>query len=143
MISINATLLVQIVQFLILLFVLNHILFKPILRIMAERDRHIADTKGNIENLELETVRLQEEFVSRMSDARKKASHERYELLLDSMKEVEGLIDESRKEVLYIRETAERDAEEELDKSKRLLHDQAAGLADEIIEKVIGRRIAG
>jgi hypothetical protein len=52
-------------------------------------------------------------------------------------------MEESRKKVYSIRETAEKEAQEELNNSKPFLHEEAAVLADDIIERVLGRRIAG
>jgi F-type H+-transporting ATPase subunit b len=143
MISINATLIVQIFQFLILMFILNRLLFRPILKVMNDRDRHVSDKKDEIENLELETLKLRDEYTSREVQARKKASQERATIVGEGMSEADVTMEESRKKVYSIRETAEKEAQEELNNSKPFLHEEAAVLADDIIERVLGRRIAG
>lgn len=143
MISINATLVVQVIQFLILMFILNRIMLKPILRIINERSEHISTSKDGIENLESEVMRLKEEYSLKENSARKNAALERSQLLSDGLKEAEEFINDSRKEVALLRETAEKKAENELNISRPLLNDEAVELAGEIIEKVIGRRIPG
>lgn len=143
MISINATLIVQVLQFLILMFILNRLMFRPILNVMKDRDKHFSEKKDEIKNLELETVRIRDEYTSREIKARKRASRERSKMMADGINEAERVIEESRKVVYSIREDAEKEAQEELDMSKASLLEEAAVLADEIIERVIGRRIAG
>ena len=143
MISINGTLVVQVFQFLVLMFILDRLMFRPILKIMNDREGHIAETKDGIENLELETMRLRDEYASREINARKQASRQRSKMLTEGMNEVEKAMDKSRQEVNQIRSTAEEEAKDELKKSRPFLRDEAAALADEIIERVIGRRIAG
>ena len=143
MISINGTLVVQVLQFLILMFILDRLMFRPILKIINDRERHIAETKDGIENLELETIKLRDEYASRETNARKQASGKRSKMLTEGMTEVEKVMDKSRQEVNQIRSAAEKEARDELEKSRPLLRDEAAVLADDIIERVIGRRITG
>ena len=60
MISINATLFLQIIHFLILLFILNRILIKPIMEVVDKRRVHIDDEEKLLNNLEAETRQLAE-----------------------------------------------------------------------------------
>ena len=58
MISVNATLIIQIIHFLLLVFILNRIMFRPIMRLIDERGKHIEDTKKQMANIEMETNEL-------------------------------------------------------------------------------------
>ena len=44
MITVNFTLLVQLANFLILLVILNHFLFKPVLRVLDERAKLVSES---------------------------------------------------------------------------------------------------
>lgn len=141
MISINATLVLQVIHFLVLVFVLNRLMLQPLLRLINERTQYIVTTKTEIENLEEETARLRDEFVAKETDARMEATQERAQLRGMGISETEEVLNNSRKEVASIRAEADQEAEKEFRKTQPFLDEQAAVLAEEIVEKVIGRRI--
>jgi F-type H+-transporting ATPase subunit b len=141
MISINVTLIVQVLQFLILAFILNRLMFRPLLKAINERESYTEKTKGEIKDFELKIGQLKEEFISKESAAREDVAKERSDLKEGSIAKAEGFMDESRKEVASIRGKTAKEVEEEINKAQPLLHDQAALLVDEMTEQIIGRRI--
>lgn len=142
MISINETLIVQVLQFLILAFILNRLMFRPLLRAINEREGYTEKTKGEIKDFELRIGQLKEEFLSRESAARKDVAKERSDLKEESIAKAEEFMSESRKEVASIRDKTTKGVEEEINKAQPVLRDQAALLVGEMTEKIIGRRIA-
>ena len=58
MISINATLFVQIIHFLILVLILHLILFRPILKLMGERINHVDKMEKETEDIESKITQL-------------------------------------------------------------------------------------
>ena len=141
MISINATLVVQIIHFLILVFILNRLMIQPILKLMDERSSYIIKTRHEIATLELETEDFKKKFLSVQNKARTDAFQERDQLKLAGMNEVEKSLEESLEKVASMRKKADNEAEEEVSKTQPLLQNEANVLAEEIIERVIGRRI--
>jgi F-type H+-transporting ATPase subunit b len=142
MISINATLVLQVLHFLILVFVLNRILFRPILKVIDERTTYIETTTHEIKDLEVETELLRQKHVSLQNEARKNATLERTQIRGLGITEAEKTVSEVRQEISSIRATADKEAERQLEKTLPMLQGEAAKLADEIFEKVVGRRIA-
>lgn len=141
MISINATLFVQVIQFLILVFILNRVMFRPILKVIRERNLYIKKRRNDIGNLEEETIRLRDEYLSRKTDARKKAAQARSEIRNAGIEKAEEFECDSRKQVAVIKTEADKEAKAEVERTMPLLQGEAATLADEIIERVIGRRM--
>lgn len=141
MISINATLILQVLHFLILVFVLNRILFRPILKLINERTEYVETTTHEIRNLEVETEELREKHLSLQNEARKNATLERTQIRGLGITEAEKTVSNSRQEVSSIRAKADKDAREELERTLPMLQGEAVMLADEITEKMIGRRI--
>lgn len=141
MISINATLIVQIIHILILIFILNRLLFKPILKLTKERSSFFTDTKEEIKKLEQETADLKNRFSSMQNDARKDAALEREKLKNLGHEEAEAFLSESKKEAGAIRAEADQKADQEIESTRPAISDEAVVLVDDIIEKVIGRRI--
>ena len=142
MISINATLVVQIIHFLILVFILNRLMLQPILKKIEDRKEYIKKTKGEINDLEKEAERLKKTFVSQQVNARKEAFLLRDELKSQAFGQTEAFMKDSQEKAASLRAAADSDAEKEIKKTQPLLSGEAETLAEEIIEWVIGRRIA-
>ena len=141
MISINATLIVQLIHFLLLLFIMNRLMLQPLLKLIRAREEFTTRTKSEIKDLEVRIEQLKEEFVSKEEGARKEAAHDRSEITNVGMREAEGYLNQSREAVSTIRQEAARDVAAELTNTRPLLDDEASGLVEGIMEKIIGRRI--
>ena len=141
MVSINATLFFQVIQLLVLIFVLNRILFRPILKLTTERDSFLEKSKLDMRNMELEVERLKELFLSKEADTRKKASRRGLDLKNAAMTEVEDLMEESSRSAASIRKDAEEIAQKQIQTTRPLLKGEAGTLADDIVSRVIGRRL--
>lgn len=142
MISINATLFVQVFHFLVILFILNRLMLRPIMRQISEREEHMKKMKVDSEKIAADAEQLAEKRSAIVSEARKKAMHERSQLKYDAFYAAEELFEESRQEVHRIRERANAQAQEQIENAKKALGQEAAMLADEITERVVGRRIS-
>ena len=141
MISINATLLVQLIHFLLLLFIMNRLMLQPLLKLIREREAYTVKTKSEIKDIEVKIGQLKEKFVAKENDARRNAGRERNALLNVGMMEADGFLTRSREEVSSIRQQAEKQVEAEVTKTQPFLAGQASTLVTGIMEKIIGRRI--
>jgi len=140
MITINVTLIVQVIQFLIFVFILNRLMFRPLLKVINEREGYTQKTKGEIKDFEIKIGQLKEEFVSKEGAARKDAAKERSDLRSQSITQAGEFIEASRKEVASINEKTANEVGKQVNKTQPLLHDQAVPLAEVIMEQIIGRR---
>lgn len=143
MININATLIVQVIQFLILVFILNRLMLRPILKLIDERVDYVEKSEAEISDIEQETARLKKEFFSMQDDARKDAVEEKKQLKALGLSEAEAFFKDSQKKVASIQADADEEAKSEIEKIQPYLRDEAALIADDIMEQVIGRRIVG
>ena len=141
MVSINATLVFQVIQLLVLIFILNRIMFRPILKLTTERDSFLEKSRLDMRNMESEVERLKEVFLSKEADARKRASRQGLDLKNAAMTEVEKLMEESSNSAASIRTEAEEIAQKQVEMTRPLLEGQAKILADDIVNRVIGRRL--
>jgi F-type H+-transporting ATPase subunit b len=141
MISINATLLVQVILFLVTLFFLNRLMIRPIMRVVQKRTEVFQETRDRILALETETEDLRKRFSQLRKDARKGAFSESDELKRAGTTQASEYLDQSKGEAASIRAEGEARAEAEKNKQRPLLKDQATLLAGEIVEKLIERRI--
>ena len=141
MISINATLVIQVIHFLILLYILNRLIFRPVLRLMDERENHIENTKNSAGEALDKTEVLKESCVSQVHQARHDATQERTELREAGISETKELLERSKEETVIIRAETDKEAEKEIEMTRPLMHDQVIVLAEGIIEKLLGRRL--
>lgn len=140
MISINATLVVQVGQFLILTFVLNRLLFKPILKLIHERNAHIEKTKNQISDLELKAERLRQQCSAIEDAVRKRGAAKRSQLKGEALSQAKERISDSRRQAAALRADADQAADDEIARARPSLPREALLLAEDIIEKVIDRR---
>jgi F-type H+-transporting ATPase subunit b len=140
MISINATLVLQVIHFLVLAFILNKLLFQPVLKIIDKRKQHLEKTKAEIDNIKEKTIQLEKTFLSTANEARKGFTKERVQQNREGMSETENLLDHSREEADSIKKEADKKAEQQIEQGRPLLEGEAVILAKGIIEKMIGGR---
>jgi len=141
MVSINATLVLQVIHLLVLIFILNRLMFRPILKLTGERDSFLEKSKLDMRNMETEVERLRKVFLSKETEARKNASREGMDLKNAAMREVEEMLDESSRSAASIRAQAEETAKNQVQTTTPLLDGEARTLADDIVTRVIGRRL--
>jgi F-type H+-transporting ATPase subunit b len=140
MISINATLIIQIIHFLILLFILNRVLFRPILKLIRDREDYYENTKQSIVDIEQETERLRRELIERQMEARKEATKERSQLKAEGVSKAEKVMDASRTQGASLRSKADDEVHQELKRAQPFISDEAKRIAEEVMQNVIGRR---
>ena len=70
MIDINISLFIQMANFLIFLFLMNFVLYRPIRRIVAERKKLISQKQEGIESLEAQAQGALLEYDRKLQDAR-------------------------------------------------------------------------
>ncbi|MGM9583411.1 MAG: F0F1 ATP synthase subunit B [Phascolarctobacterium sp.] len=73
MVNINATLIAQILNFLVLVFVLAKFVYKPVLGIMEERKNKIASDLENAEKAKNDAEAVKAEYAAKLADARQEA----------------------------------------------------------------------
>ena len=141
MISINATLVIQVIHFLILLYVLNRFMFQPILRLMVERNEHIEKTEKGVDEALGKTEELKQSFVSKVHQTRRDAAQERSELRESGIAETRELLERYKKKTEGIMAETDKEADEQVAMARPLMHDQVIVLAESVIEKMLGRRL--
>lgn len=141
MLDINFTLLIQFANFLVLMFLLNTLLFKPILAVVARRremiDQTLADARSSEADAGETLGRYQEALAAarraadaRFAEALTKADEHRRERLAEAERQAAGAIAAATDSI--------RDASEHAGAD---LRDQALALAEDITARVLGRAV--
>lgn len=141
MISINATLFVQIIHFLILVLILHLILFRPILKLMGERINHVDKIEKETEDIESKITQLASDRVILEKNTRREAGENRSSFQKEGNEISEKIFQDTREEIAAIRDDVDRDVARQIEEARKSLQREATLLADELTEKVVGRRI--
>lgn len=73
MLDINGTIIVQIINFLLMVVILSFVAYKPIMKMMQERSDKIASDLDNAEKERLTAEELKRDYQRQLNDARKQA----------------------------------------------------------------------
>jgi F-type H+-transporting ATPase subunit b len=141
MISINATLVVQVLHFLLLMFVLNRLLLRPIMDQIQEREEYLRKAKRDSEEMAAEAERIAEKRLAMEREARRNAAKERAGLKEQAMAEADGIFEESSRQIREIRDRIRAQVQGQVEQAQQGLDQEAAALADEIVERIAGRRV--
>lgn len=139
--SINYTLLIQIFSFLLLIFLLNIIVFRPIRNILNKRKEHISSEEGMIHTWAQDTERYSAELEANMSDARKNGIMEKETLKSDGVKEEQKMLKETYSMVEDRINNARTEIKEKSRRAKESLDNEIEGFSMDLAAKFLGRGI--
>ena len=142
MISVSPFLFVQMANFILLIFILNAILYKPIRHILIERKKKIQDAEEAIEGAKRSADEAGQTFKTKIGDAKMKGHQEKEALKQAGQEEEKRLVDEinqkAQAELEAVRAQIAKDAESARDKLKV----EIKGFSAAIAEKILGRAVS-
>ena len=141
MINLDITFIFQIVNFLVLMLVLNILLYKPMRKLLAGRAAEIAGGHAKAAELDSDVQEKMAEYETRLHDAKTKASEERGILKKAALAEETTILDKARKEATDSVNALKGQVAKEAAQAREYLKEQTQSLSLEICEKVLGRRL--
>jgi F-type H+-transporting ATPase subunit b len=135
------TLFVQIANFLLIVWVLNIVLFKPIRNILIQRKEKVTSLEQNIETSDKEAKGKNEAFDSGIRDARAEGLSEKNALLNEAADEEREIVDKinqkAQADLAEVREKIAKDVEV----VRASLQKEIDTFANAIGEKILGRAV--
>lgn len=142
MIEINLTIVIQVLQFLILMFILNRLLFKPISQVMIERKAKINAWEEKTQNLQ-ESARVKlEMYENQLREERAQAQERQEQLTKELKKKEEENLQTVSEEAAGLVASAQQTLVEETERLRLELGQQAVELSQVLAEKVLGRKVS-
>jgi F-type H+-transporting ATPase subunit b len=142
MISLDSSILYQVVLFVVLWLLLDRILFRPYLKLLADREQKTTGAQQDSSELEHEGARLRAEYEERIAQARSTGYATREEILQSARLEREKILAEAREEAARILENVRREIATVVDRERQVAAAEAAVLAAEMAGKALGRKVA-
>ena len=141
LISLDKSLIVQGINFLILLFILQRLLYRPFLAKMEERTQAIQKSLDEAQAARTEAARQQEENEARLRAAYAEAAAIRAQALKDAADEQKRLVDAARAESQRLVETTRAQVDADVRRAREELRREVADLATAMAEKLIRRSL--
>lgn len=141
MINLDISFVFQLVNFLLLMLVLNYFLFKPIRKILSERNAEINGAKQQSAAVDKEVQEKHALYEQRMREIKARATDERSGLRKEAQTEEAAILDKARKEATDSLSAIKSKVAKESADARQLLKEQALSLSSEICEKVLGRSL--
>ena len=141
MVSIDSSVIIQIVNFLFLIWALNIVLYKPIRNILIRRNDKFTDLKKRTENFANDAKEKDDAYSSGIREARAKGLKEKEVLLTAATDEEKKIIGDINKKAqadfAEIREKIAKDAEG----VRIALQKETDAFANAIGQKILGRAV--
>ena len=141
MIELNLSFVIQLINFGILVFVLNVFLYKPIRKVLADRRQVIDSAREKTVSVDAEVQGKMAQYEARLHAAKVEAGARRAESLKLAQAEEASVLEKARKQasesLASIRERVAKEAGE----ARELLKKQAEVLSGDICEKILGRSL--
>jgi len=141
-ISIDSTFVIQIVSFLVLWAVLKALLFDPVLRVLHQRE---ARTRGSLEaaeQLRTQASAFQTEHATSIREVRREVFEQADESRKASTAEERKAVTAARDAAATAITRVRSDIEIQIREARALLSREAAELAQQAADKVLGRKTA-
>lgn len=141
MLQINSTLFFQIVNFLLLVWILNRLIFRPFLRVIEEREKKTLGARTQASDLELQAKDLKEKHESGMSEARSRGLSEKEVIRGQGKAKGERILGEARLKSVDHISSMKRELEASVKEARRELVQLSISHSQEMAAKILGRNV--
>jgi F-type H+-transporting ATPase subunit b len=141
MVDIDSTVFIQLVNFLLLIWILNQILYKPILGIMDRRKEILDKAQEEVKSVQETIDRRVAEYEEKIRAAKMEAMGQKGDLAKEGAQAAKVITDKAKGEISGMMGEFQAKLEKELASVRELLRNQSQRISSEIAEKVLGRSI--
>jgi F-type H+-transporting ATPase subunit b len=138
----DLTLALQIGLFLIFMWIMNRMLFRPTLRVLEERERQIQGARGKAEDLQARVEAAMSRYGESIREARMTGEVERMRFVREAMGEEERIANEGRARAVETMKRIQENVAREAGIARTELDAKAREFAALIAEQVLGRSVS-
>jgi F-type H+-transporting ATPase subunit b len=135
------TLFVQMVTFLALIFILNILLYKPILAIIDRRKKQLEELENEIKLFNDSVDKRVAEYDEKLKLAKSNASEIKKEIVKEGADRAKSIVDAVRNEIPLMAQEFQKKMDKEIMAARQILEGQSKRLSMEIATKVLGRNV--
>ena len=139
MVEINGTIFIQIVNFLVLIFVLNIVLYKPIRSILRQRKEKMQGLETSAQSTGQQAEERNQAYTDGLKEARLKGQKEKEVLMKAAKDEEQAMVSKinakAQQELATVKEKIAKDT----DAVRNALEKEVDAFASAITQKILGR----
>ncbi len=141
MVSVDGSLLIQMINFLVLLWVLNLVFFKPIRNIIIQRREKISNLEKGIEDYSEEVVKKDNAYKNGIKDAKDQGLKKKEAYIEAASEEEKEIIQKINKQAQAKLAEIKKQVTDEKEKASAELKKNVDNYAKEIGRKILGRAV--
>ncbi len=141
MVEVNYTLIIQTINFLVMLWFLNRFIFKPVLKHIDERDRKMGAMSEEVEDLAKRGEAALAKYETEIREIRREASEAVSSARQESLGIQAKILDEARADFKKTIDKSRKEMEKEVSIASESLKKDLDRFAGSLAEKILGRKV--
>lgn len=142
MISINATLVAQLLSFLIFLLIMNRMMFQPLRETMQEREQQVERIQQEIEAERGKMETVLEKLAVDEARVKHEALEAQYQLEQEGQLEAKQVFNEGLRKIERLKDETRKSVQLQIQEARKQLAQESQKLVRVIIDQVLDRRVA-
>lgn len=142
LISLNETLIAQLIAFLIFFFLINRIMIRPLRETMGKRQDYIQKTESEILQSSEKLEDLNQQLLAHERKVVREANSEKEDLKDKGNQQAQEILGESKNEIDQIREENTRLLNQEISEARKYIEAESEKLAGTIMETILERGVS-
>ena len=141
MVDINATIIAQVLNFLIMVFILRKLAYKPVAQMLKQRSDKIQDAinKANADKKAAEETLVQ--YKKQLAEAQKLAAEIVEKAELTARQERDALVTETKKEIERLKQNAQLEIQNERNRAFEQMQKEIVTLSLAAAEKIVAKNL--
>ena len=141
MVSINGTLIFQIINFVVLVAILAHFAYKPLLKTLADRREKIASDLDSAAKDREEAAKIKAEYETQMQNARAEAQAIIDKAVKQADKEAQAQLDAIRAQIDREKQVAQAEIKNEREAAIKQMRNEVVTLSMAVAEKLLQKNM--
>ena len=141
LISINETFFVQLISFLVFLFILNRVMVRPLIGTMDQRKEYLATVETDIDKAKADLESLTRALEKQRFKVLREADTAIHKLDAEADHRVAELLESARSQISQLRHETDEKIKQQLKATRAQLTGEVDALTTVIMEKVLHRRL--
>jgi F-type H+-transporting ATPase subunit b len=141
LISINATMIVQLISFLLFLFVINRIMLQPLNQVKGSRADRLEEIRQEITTAEDEVEHIFAGLAKEEGKVKDEAFQRQHAMQEDAKEQAKKIFDAVQAQIETLKVETNQKVKEQIQEAKQHLTEESIKLARVIIEKTLERRL--
>lgn len=137
----DKTLIYQLLIFLVVLVGLNHLVFKPVLRLIRLRRDRTKGAEETILKLAEKTESLLKEYETKMVKAKQEGFSLKEAIRREGEEQGKKIVEEAKQAAMSQLETVKKEMAKETERAGKKLEEEAKQLSRSLAEKLLGRAL--